>query len=187
MRKLLFLFCLLALFAATGCADKAVISESDAADAVTDYLARNPEYETSRFDYGEMKFSSKKEREMLKIYQDLAAGGLVELKPLEQKKKFLSKDSAYTYLVSLTDEARPLVMEQARDRATVRVFQYQLADDKPVSFKNVSSSRAEVTLSLKKVPTPFAPIADSKALNSTFVNKTYKLRFSKDNGWSVKK
>ncbi|PST84639.1 hypothetical protein C7T94_00435 [Pedobacter yulinensis] len=185
MKKLLFSFLILTI--AVACADRSAINESDAAEAVTDYLERNPEFETSRFQYGEMKFSSAKEREKLKVYQELAEKGLIALQPLKQKKKFLSRDSSYTYLVKLTDQARPLVLEQARDRATVRVFAYRLADDKPVSFKNVGSNRAEVTLSLKKEPTDFAAVADSKTLNSTFINKTYKLRYTKENGWSVKK
>jgi hypothetical protein len=105
----------------------------------------------------------------------------------EAKKKFLSKDSSYVYQIKLTDKASPLVLKQDDDKATVKVVEYILSDEKPVDFSQVNSSTAKVTVSLKKVDTDFAPFEKDANANSNFITKTYKLKLSKDEGWKVQK
>ncbi|RYE45561.1 MAG: hypothetical protein EOP48_22065, partial [Sphingobacteriales bacterium] len=114
MKKILLLaFILIGLNA---CKNKTTINQNEAGDVITRYLEGNPEYKTTRFKYGEMKFNSDKERAELEKYRSLAADGLISLTLVEQKKQFLSKDSSYVYMVKLTEKAGKLVLKQSDDK-----------------------------------------------------------------------
>jgi len=171
----------------TGCKNKTSINQSEAGEVITNYLKANPEYKTTRFNFGEMKFSSTNEKNELGKYRSLERKGLITLNLKEAKKKFLSKDSSFVYQIKLTDQASPLVLKQDEDKATVKVVEYVLSDEKPVDFSQVNSSTAKVTVSLKKVNTDFAPFDKNSNENSSFITKTYKLKLSKDEGWKVQK
>ncbi len=170
-----------------GCKNKTTINQSEAGEVITSYLKANPEYKTTRFNFGEIKFSSTNEKNELGKYRSLESKGLVTLSLKEAKKKFLSKDSSFVYQIALTDKASPLVLKQDADKATVKVVEYVLADEKPVDFSQVNSSTAKVTVSLKKVNTDFALFEKDGNQNSSFITKTYKLKLSKDEGWKVQK
>lgn len=170
-----------------GCKTKTTINQDEAAEVITDYLKANPEYKTTRFNFGEIKFNSTNEMFELGKYKSLASKGLVTLSLKEAKKKFLSKDSSFVYQITLTDKASPLVLKQDRDRATVKVVEYVLSDEKPVDFAQVNSSTAKVTVSLKMTTTDFEPFDKDANKNSNFITKTYKLKLSKDEGWKVQK
>jgi hypothetical protein len=105
----------------------------------------------------------------------------------EGKKKFLSKDSSYVYIIKLTDKASDLVLKQDEDKATVKVVLYELASEKPVNFNRVNDNNAKVTVSLKKVNTVFAPFQKNQNDNSDFITKTYRLKQDKEEGWKVVK
>ena len=180
-------YCVLMLLFLVSCKDKTSINENDAGDVITDYLKGNPEYATTHFKYGEIKFNSQSEMLTLEKYKELAASGYITLDLIEQKKKFLSKDSSFVYLVKLTAKSADLVLKQANDQATVRSILYVLASDKPVNFEQVNSSTAKVTVTLKKENTVFAPFQRDKDENSEFITKTYKLKLDKDEGWKVNK
>lgn len=170
-----------------GCKNKTTINRDEAGDAITDYLIANPEYKTTRFDFGEIKFNSKSEMTDLDKYKALSTQGVVSLKKISANKKFLSSDSSFVYQVKLTDLASPLVLKQDENKATVKVVDYVLADSKPVDFSQVNSTTAKVTVTLKKVNTPFAPFDKDGSENSNFITKTYKLKLTKDEGWKVQK
>ncbi|MDN3585832.1 hypothetical protein QWY86_04080 [Pedobacter aquatilis] len=170
-----------------GCKSKTTINRDEAGEAITEYLIANPEYKTTRFSFGELKFNSKNDMLDLNKYKTLSNEGLVLLKRLSAKKKFLSSDSSFVYQISLTDTASPLVLKQDEDKATVKVVDYVLADSKPVDFSQVNSTTAKVTVTLKKVNTPFATFDKDASENSNFITKTYKLKLSKDEGWKVQK
>ncbi|MGB4401208.1 MAG: hypothetical protein WBJ10_17680, partial [Daejeonella sp.] len=102
----------------TSCTNETSINESDASDVITAHLESNPEYKTTTFKFGEIKFHSRKDREELKKYEELANKGLIQMKLDEQKKVFLSKDSTYVYQVTLSEKAASLVLEQSNSRAT---------------------------------------------------------------------
>ncbi|MGY3053476.1 hypothetical protein ACVWYG_001676 [Pedobacter sp. UYEF25] len=170
-----------------GCAPKTSINKEEAGKVITEYLAANPEYQTTKFDFGEIKFNSESEMLSLLKYKALAKKGFVTISMLSAKKKFLSKDSSFVYQIKLTDLASPLVLKQSDDKATVKTVNYVLADGKPVDFSMVNSNTAKVTVSLKKENTDFAAFDEGKFENSNFITKSYKLKFDKSEGWKVQK
>lgn len=173
------------IIAVIGCKQSSSINATDASEKITAYLIAKPESKNDKFEFGEIKFNSETEMEELAKYKTLADSGYVTLTLIEAKKKFLSKDTSYTYNVKLTENASPFVIEQNNDKATVRVINYILADEKPVDFFVVNDNNAKVTVTLQKSATPFTPFNSDKD-NSAFITKTYKLKFEKDKGWFVK-
>lgn len=170
-----------------GCKTKTTINQDQAGEVIIDYLKANPEYKTTRFNFGEIKFNSTNDMFELGKYKTLASKGLISLNLKEAKKKFLSKDSSFVYQITLTDKASPLVLKQDKNKATVKVLEYALSDEKPVNFEQVNSSTAKVTVSLKMVTTDFEPFDKDANKNSNFITKTYKLKLSKDEGWKVQR
>jgi hypothetical protein len=170
-----------------GCKNKSTINQNEAAEVITNYLKANPEYKTTRFTFGEVKVSTTTDKTEFGFYRSLEANGLVTINLQSAKKKFLSKDSSFVYVIKLTDKASPLVLKQDKDKATVKTVEYLLSDDKPVDFSMVNSTTAKVTVALKKVKTDFAPFDKDPNENSDFITKTYKLKLNKEEGWKVQK
>ncbi|MHB1177394.1 MAG: hypothetical protein ACYCZO_03595 [Daejeonella sp.] len=168
----------------SGCGNETTINDDEASAVIEEHLESNPEYKAITFNFGEMKFRSGKDREELNKYKVLEEQGFVKMELNEQKKVFLSKDTSYVYLITLTDKAAPLVIDQGKDKATVKAVNYILDDSKPVNFVKSNNKTAKATVSLKKVGTEFYPFLD-KDSNSEFITKTYKLKLKKDNGWEV--
>ncbi|TDG37896.1 hypothetical protein EZJ43_02050 [Pedobacter changchengzhani] len=187
MKKNIIYILLLTVIGFAGCKSKTTINRDEAGEAISDYLTANPEYKTTHFKFGEIKFNTTNEMNELGKYRTLESKGLVTLSLKEAKKKFLSKDSSFVYQITLTEKASPLVLKQSDDKATVKTIEYVLADKKPVDFAQVSSSTAKVTVTLKKVNTDFAIFDEDANENSSFITKTYKLKLSKDEGWKVQK
>ncbi|RYG21208.1 MAG: hypothetical protein EOO07_03200 [Chitinophagaceae bacterium] len=183
------IFATLVLFTVAfySCKDVSKITENEAGDVITDYLEANQEYKTARFHFGEMKFNSKSEMLDLEKYKGLEDEGYISMTLQEGKKKFLSKDSSFVYLVKLTDKASDLVLKQDEDKATVKVVLYELASEKPVNFNRVNDNNAKVTVSLKKKNTVFAPFQKNQSDNSDFITRTYRLKLDKEEGWKVVK
>lgn len=179
--------CLFIVVAFTSCKDIGKISSEEAGDVITDYLKANQEYKTARFHFGEIKFNSKNEMIELEKYRALEDEGYISMTLQEGKKKFLSKDSSYVYIIKLTDKASDLVLKQDEDKATVKVVLYELASEKPVNFNRVNDNNAKVTVSLKKANTVFAPFQKNQNDNSDFITKTYRLKQDKEEGWKVVK
>lgn len=180
---------LLILFtiAFSSCKDVAKINEDEAGQVISDYLKGNQEYKTARFHFGEMKFNSRNEMIELEKYKTLADEGYISMTLQEGKKKFLSKDSSFVYIIKLTDKAKDFVLKQDEDKATVKVVLYELTDEKPVNFNRVNDNNAKVTVSLKKANTAFAPFQKNQNDNSEFITKTYRLKLHKEEGWKVVK
>jgi hypothetical protein len=183
-KSILFLFISIIAFS---CKNVAKINADEAGEVITDYLKANPEYKTARFNFGEMKFNNESEMKDLEKYRQLANEGYISLTLQEAKKKFLSKDSSYTYIIKLTDKAADLVLKQDENKATVKVMNYELASEKPVNFNRVNDNNAKVTVSLKKIYTAFAPFQKGEDKNSNFMTKTYRLKLDKEEGWKVVK
>ena len=179
---LLFFMAFVSFF--TSCKNETSINEDDASEVIVAHLETNPEYKTTTFKFGELKFHSRKDRENFNKYEELAENGFITMELDEQKKVFLSKDSTFVYQVTLSDKAASLVLEQSKDRATVKAVNYILADDKPVNFAKSTDKTAKATVSLKKEPTGFYQFM-TKDSNSKFITKTYKLKLKKDSGWEV--
>ncbi len=167
------------------CGDPTQIEADDASKLISKHLETAPEFKTIRFDFGEMKFNSDADMSRLEVYKELANEGLVELEQIEGKKKFLSKDSAFVYVIKLTDKASDFVLKQADGKATVKAVIYELDPDKTVTFNQVNENHAKVTVHLKKINTPFAPFQRKSDEFSDFITKTYRLKFDKNAGWMV--
>jgi hypothetical protein len=187
MKNNVLLLLAIVAFAFGGCKDVAKINADEAGSVITAYLKANQQYETARFEFGELNFNNAKDMQELAKYRQLANEGYISLTLADAKKKFLSKDSSYTYLAQLTDKASDLVLKQDKDRATVKVVTYELASEVPVNFDRVNDNNAKVTVSLKKVNTPFAGFQKSKSQYSDFITKTYRLKLDKEEGWKVVK
>ena len=178
------------VFLVTGlssCGDKAKLSDSTAREAVEMYLNSNPIFETTGLEIGEVKFKLKKEEKKLQAYKELAYKGYIDLQLSKQKKKFLSKDSIYVYEIRVTDKTKPFVLTQKKDQIEVKAFEYQL-DDKEKPRIEVSGKKAgNATVLLKKINTDFAVLTQDKNPHSSFVTRTFKLRYKKEEGWVVVK
>ncbi len=169
------------------CKNNSTINTEEAGKVITTYLKGNPEYKTTSFDFGELKFNTEKEYAELENYRQLANDGYIILTLLSSKKKFLSKDSSYVYSAKLTQKASDFVLKQDADKATVKAVTYELTEEKPVDFSKVNDATAKVTVSLKKTNTPFAAFQKKPEENSEFLTKTYRLKYDKEEGWRVKK
>ena len=185
IRLLLVATCTVA-FAACG-SDKS-ISERVALGEVAHYLRSNPIYETADMEYGEVKFSQKSDTDQLAAYQRLEKEGYVTLELLKERKRFLSKDSTFVYLIKLTDKSIPFVLDKTDKRATVKTFEYALDEDGGVHVEQTGKNRAKATVTLRKTETDFADFAKKGAdNNASFAKKTYSLRFNAETGWEVTK
>ncbi|WP_257668020.1 hypothetical protein [Parapedobacter tibetensis] len=176
----------MAAFIACG-SDKS-ISEHVALSEVAHHLESNPVYETADMEYGEVKFSQKSDTDLLIVYRELEKGGYITLELLKERKRFLSKDSTFMYLVKLTDKSIPFVLEKTDKKATVKTFEYTLDDNGGVHVEQTGKNRAKATVTLKKTETDFADLAKKDASNNaSFTKRTYKLRFNGEMGWEVTK
>ncbi len=187
MKNQIFATLVVFTIAFSSCKDVAKINAEEAGDVITDYLKANQEYKTDRFHFGEIKFNSKSEMLSLQKYKTLEDEGYISMTLQEGKKKFLSSDSSFVYIIKLTDKASDLVLKQDEDKATVKVVLYELASEKPVNFNQVNDNNAKVTVSLKKANTVFAPFQKNQNDNSDFMTRTYKLKLDKVEGWKVAK
>lgn len=184
MKTRIFLYLSLLLFV-TSCGNNAALDQSSATDLVTSYLKSNPVYETEKIDLGEIKFKSNSDKETLTKFKELASKGYVEMQLQEQKKKFLSKDSTYFYLIKLTDKSKPYVIKQEQNKAILKVMEYKLDDSNPATLDKAGNKTARVTVMLKKVQNAFSIFYKDKNTGSDFITKTYKLKYNKGDGWSV--
>lgn len=178
----------LTLFVASAmfsCKQSSSINATEAGQKVSAHLKANPQSENQKLKLGKLKFNSNAEMDELAKYKTLADSGYATLQLVEAKKKFLSRDSSYTYQIALTEKAIPYTIEQKNDKATMRVWVYALADEQPVDFAPVNDNNVKATVTLKKIATPFTPFAKSDS-PSAFITKTYKLHFDKEQGWTVK-
>jgi len=177
--------CFLLLFFVTGCGNNADLGQSTASDLVEKYLKSNPVYETGKIELGEIKFKSKGDKAELAKFKELSDKGYVEMQLQEQKKKFLSRDSVYIYMVTLTDKSKPYVLKQEQNKATLKVMEYAIDEDKPATLDKAGNKTAKVTVMLKKVQNAFTVFYNDKNTGSNFITKTYKLKYNKEAGWAV--
>lgn len=176
---------LLLLIFITGCGNNQVLEQSTASDLVATYLKSNPVYESEKIELGEIKFKSSSDKENLAKFKELSNKGYVEMELQKQKKKFLSKDSTYTYLVTLTDKSKPYLLKQEQNKALLKVIEYELDKDKPATIDKAGNKSAKVTIMLKKAQNAFTVFYKDKNSGSNFITKTYKLKYNKKEGWIV--
>ncbi len=176
---------LLLLIFITGCGNNAVLEQSTASSLVAAYLKSNPVYELEKIELGEIKFKSATDKEKLAKFKELSSNGYVDMQLQKQKKKFLSKDSSYVYMVTLTDKSKTYILKQEQNKATVKVMEYVLDKDNPATLDKAGNKTAKVTVMLKKEPNAFTVFYKDKNTGSNFITKTYKLKYNKKAGWAV--
>jgi len=186
-RSMVYLFMVSAFCYISSCGNKTSINNDEASSVISDYIHEHPDYRTGSFKFGEIKFRGKKDIEDLNKYKTLADLGYITMNLQEQKKAFLAKDSSYVYQITLTEKAAPLVLNQGKDKANVKMINYILDDNKPVDFVKINDKSAKVTVTLKKETTDFYPFDNGHRASSEFITKTYKLRHKKDAGWVISK
>lgn len=180
------MFVTLLSFLLGACGDKRELNERIAMNEIEYYLENFPEYETTELEYGEMSFNSNKDAEMLDAYEQLEKYGYVRLELLKEKKKFLSRDSVFTYNVFLTDKAIPFVTKKTSSKASVKTFEYVLDKNEGVLLEPSGKNRVKATATLKQQETDFAILAKkNRASSASFLKKTYTFRFDETSGWAI--
>ncbi len=184
--RLIVVACIVVIFGA--CGNDKSISERVALGEVRFYLEANPVYETAEIDYGEVRFRQKSDADRLTAYEQLEKGGFVTMELLKERKRFLSKDSTFTYLIKLTDKSIPFVLDKTEKRAKVKTATYTLDEEGGAHIEQTGKNRAKATVTLTKSETDFADFAKKGAdNNASFIKETYSLRFNSDTGWGVTK
>lgn len=169
-----------------GCSDKRVINERIALNEIKYFLENNPVYETEEIAYGEIRFSKKSDSVLMDAYEHLDTYGYVRLELVKERKRFLSKDSVFTYVVHLTDKSIPYVLSKTPDRATVKTYYYELDESESAHLEQSGKNRAKATVTLKRQETDFAMFAKkNRASNASFIKKTYNFRFDENSGWRI--
>lgn len=170
------------------CSSEKSISDRVALGEIAHYIESNPVYETTAIAYGEIKVSQQSDSDLIIAYDRLKKSGYITMERLKARKKFLSKDSTFVYLVELTDKSIPFVLEKTDKKVTVKTFEYSLDEDGGVSVEQTGNNRVKATVTLRKSETDFADFAKKDPDNhATFTKKTYLLRFNEDAGWEVSK
>ena len=184
--RLLLMLCMATVLGACG-SDKS-ISERVALGEVGFFIESNPVYESADIDYGEVKFRQKTDADLLAAYKGLEKSGYVTMELLKERKRFLSKDSTFVYLIKLTDKSIPFVLEKTDKRVKVKTAVYDLDEDGGAHIEQTGKNRAKATVTLTKSETDFADFAPKGAdNNASFIKKTYSLRFNSETGWGVTK
>lgn len=187
-RNFFFLFTLLGLTVFSSCADKKNLTERVALNELSFHLENNPVFETVILEYGDVKFNSQKDANKLENYLLLEKYGYVEMELEKEKKKFLSRDSVYSYLIHLKDKSIPYVIKKNDKTFEVKSFYYELDQDQGALIEQTGKNRVKVTVTLLRKDTDFSMFDEkSKAANSTYIKKSYNFRFDEQSGWQVSK
>lgn len=172
----------------TSCSDKRVLDERIAMNEVAYFLENNPVYETAELNYGEVRFRQRNDSARLDSYKHLEDYGYLRMELLKEKKRFLSKDSTFTYHIYLTDKSIPYVLDKTDTKAVVRTFYYELDDSQEAHIEQTGKNRAKVTVTLNRRETDFAMFAPkSTGSNASFIKKSYTFRFDENSGWRIAK
>ena len=169
-----------------GCKDKRVINDRIALNEIKYHLENNPVYETTTLDYGEVRFSKKSDSALMDAYEHLEDFGYVKLELVNERKRFLSRDSVFKYIVHLTDKSIPYVLDKTADKATVKTYYYELDESEPALLEQTGKNRAKATVTLKQRETDFSMFASkNRASSASFIKKTYNFRFDENSGWRI--
>src|SRR5690606_8224856 len=107
---------------------------------------------------------------------------------INEKKRFLSRDSVFTFKIQVLDAASPFVLEKTDKKITVKVATYSLDEEGGVMVEQKGKSRAKVTVTLRRNASDFSDFSDKKTdSNASFIKKTYSLRYIPESGWEVYK
>ena len=169
-----------------GRGNKHVLNERIALNEVRFHLENNPVYETIELDYGDVSFRQKQDSLLLDAYEHLARYGYAIMDLTNERRRFLSRDTTFTYNIRLTDKAIPYVLDQSASKVTVKTYDFVLDEAEPVHLEQTGKNRAKITVTLKQEETDFSMFARrSRSPNASFMKKTYNLRFDDEAGWRI--
>lgn len=169
MKKIFYLVALGIVF--SSCSDK--LTESKVKELVKECQAKSPKIETKKIDIGENSSISKD-------LPKLAEKGLLKIEEFENKSP-LGIVFGKKYVVSLTEKAKPFVVNQTSYSAEVKLYTYEI--DQVGSIHEIPAyNAAEVEITYKKVDkTPFYDVLET---NKTDVEKTkITLGKTENKGW----
>lgn len=170
----------------TACGDGKELNEHVAITEIRHHLEMNPIYESAGMDFGEVRLRRNADASLLRAYQEIQQDGYITFGLMDKRKRFLSKDSTFTYLVELTDKAIPFVLEKKEKKVTVKTFYYELDESAGIHLEQTGKNKAKAIVTLKKRATDFAAFAEkAKDSHASFTKKEYTLRFNKNAGWQV--
>lgn len=168
------------------CDNKHILNERIALTEVRYHLENNPVYETVTIDYGEVRFRKSQDSLLLDAYENLVNYGYATMDLMDERRRFLSRDSTFTYNIRLTDKAIPYVLEQSADKVTVKTYDFILEESDPIHLEQSGKNRAKVTVTLKQQETDFAMFAEkNRKANASFIKRTYNMRFDDTSGWRI--
>lgn len=181
MRKYIIL--LAAFLSLAACSD-GKLTPSQAKDLVEESLEGKPLYETAYITLGEVKLRTQKDGEKIKQIKRLEDEDYLSLEEIKMKKKWLSNDSIWVVNIKCTDKALPYIIELKETRAKVKTLEYTLSDE--VTVEQKEEKTATITATLLKKETPFS-FLNKKAGGQDFIQKKYKAKYRKKEGWTLSK
>jgi hypothetical protein len=168
------------------CSDPKVLQPRTAMNEIEHYLAQNPVYEHTDMAYGEVRLRSDQDQLSINAYKKLAQYGYIKMDLLKESKRFLSKDSTYTYLITLTDKSIPYVLEKTDKKVKVKTFYYELNTSEEAHLEQSGKNRIKATVTLHRKETDFADLVEKGNQNhASFIKKTYNFRFNEQVGWEI--
>lgn len=162
---------------ALSCSDK--LSESKVENLVKECLSKRPSYGTNILETGKVNYLSK---EAITTYEKLQSKGLltIEEKPAEARFSFKY------HLVTLTDKAKPFVLESDSKSSnttvnTIRLYTKKI--DKVGSIQEIPSmNMAEVSITYTKDDkTPFYDFIEKD--KTDFITKKIMVKKTENKGW----
>lgn len=174
--KKLFVFVVLSL-CTLSCSDK--LTESKVEKLVNECLSKRPSYGKNTIKTGKVNFLSK---EAVSTYEKLQSKGLLTI----EEKPAVERYSFKYHLITLSDKAKPFVLESNKNTNnttvnTIRLYTKKI--DKIGSIQEIPSmNMAEVSVTYKKDDkTPFYDLIEND--KTDFITKKIRLKKTENNGW----
>jgi hypothetical protein len=168
------------------CSDPKILQPRTAMNEIRHYLENTPVYEMTEMAYGEVRLRSAQDQKQIDAYKKLEQYGYIKMELMKESKRFLSKDSTFTYLISLTDKTIPFVLEKTDKKVKVKTFYYELDDTEEAHLEQTGKNRMKATVTLHRKETDFADLVDkTNRSHATFIKKSYTFRFNDQFGWEI--
>lgn len=180
-----FFYIIAGLLCLTACQSES-LTIKQAQNLVENHLEIHPEYESTTFKIGEIKLSYRKDADKITLIQQLTKDGYFSIEESKNKKKFLSKDSLWISTIGLEQPAAKYVVSQQKHKVELQTYHYVLQDESEVSLKIDKNTKATLSVQLAKQPTPFAKLGNDNHPNTTFITKSFDLKYVQEKGWEVK-
>lgn len=158
------------------CSDK--LSESKVEKLVNECLSKRPSYGSNTLQTGKVNYLSK---EAIATYEQLQSKGLLNIVEKLPEEKYSFK----YHLITLTDKAKPFVLESESNKNTtintIRLYTKKI--DKVGSIQEIPSmNMAQVSITyIKDDKTPFYDVIERD--KTDFITKKIMVKKTENNGW----